>query len=368
MARILLSYLNHSASRGGGAVHGNQVVWQLRRFGHQLVTTERQTDDRLEQRPRTPLDLSRLVAAVDLIYMRCDDRPYNLALLAANRGRRPLLVELNAPAEEPLAFGSGAIPHLKVAWRRFSYGQALRAADGVVCVSEAMADYARRYHRVAPDRVFVVPNGGIPAPELPEPGPADRFRVVWAGEARWPWQAIDRVIDAARMLREAVPHAEVVVYTRTEPGRFDGCSGIVHHRPIPHTEMAAALAGADASLCLYRPFPASPVGLYNSPLKLFDYMAAGLPVVGSRLGQIAEVLEHGTSGLLVGDDPNEVAAELIALARDPALRQRLGRAAHARLAEHYTWDHAGERTQAVVERLLGGRPVASRDSSGPATP
>jgi glycosyltransferase involved in cell wall biosynthesis len=109
----------------------------------------------------------------------------------------------------------------------------------------------------------------------------------------------------------------------------------------------------DAALCLYRPMPWSPAGFYNSPLKLFDYLGAGLPVVGSRLGQIAEVIEHGKSGLLVADDVDEVAAALERLARDRELAARLGAAGHARLQAGYTWDHTGDRIGAVLERLLG---------------
>ncbi len=77
----------------------------------------------------------------------------------------------------------------------------------------------------------------------------------------------------------------------------------------------------DAALCLRRGIG----GVYGSPLKLFDYMAAGLPVVGTRVGQISEVIEDGVSGYLVGeDDAADVAAALCKLAQDPPL-QLLGR-------------------------------------------
>jgi glycosyltransferase involved in cell wall biosynthesis len=85
---------------------------------------------------------------------------------------------------------------------------------------------------------------------------------------------------------------------------------------------------------------------FGSPTKLFEYLAAGKPVVASRLGQIAEVIEHGVNGWLVPPgDAEALAAAVTALAGDPALRERLGRAARAGAAARHGWD-------AHVRRIL----------------
>lgn len=354
MSTILLSYKHHTEPRLGGSVHGFHVVEQLGRLGHRLVTAERRTDERLERYPRTPAGLVRALGAVDLVYMRCDVRPWDQALLRVNRlaFHRPVVCEVNAVAEEALSFAHGPLDRARVAVFRALYHRTAAHAAAVVCVSEALAGHVREAWPVAPERVLVVPNGGTPAPAPPAPRDDSAFRVVWAGGSRWPWQALDTVLEAADLLRRRLPHAELHLYTEGDPARFSGHPGVHHHRPVPHAELPAVLATMDVALCLYRPMPYSPAGFYNSPLKLFDYLAAGLPVVASPLGQIAEVVEDGVVGLLVADDPAAVADALARLAEDEVTRRRMGAAALARLGAAWTWDHTGDRLGALIERLL----------------
>jgi glycosyltransferase involved in cell wall biosynthesis len=67
-------------------------------------------------------------------------------------------------------------------------------------------------------------------------------------------------------------------------------------------------------------------------------MAAGKPVVASRIGGLSFTVTDGATGLLCEpNDPNDLAAKLSALLADPELRQRLGQAGRCRFEEHYTW-------------------------------
>jgi glycosyltransferase involved in cell wall biosynthesis len=77
---------------------------------------------------------------------------------------------------------------------------------------------------------------------------------------------------------------------------------------------------------------------FGSPTKLFEYMAMAKPIVASRLGQIAEVIVDGESGLLV--EPGDhlgLARAIEKLADDAELRQRLGANARSTVVEFYTW-------------------------------
>src|SRR5207249_6284368 len=82
---------------------------------------------------------------------------------------------------------------------------------------------------------------------------------------------------------------------------------------------------------------------FGSPTKLFEYMAMGRGIVASRLGQIAEVLEHGHSALLVDPgDVDELSAGILELADKADERARLGRNARNEVVARYTWQaHAG---------------------------
>ena len=90
----------------------------------------------------------------------------------------------------------------------------------------------------------------------------------------------------------------------------------------------------------------------TSPLKLFEYMAAGRAVVASDLPGWADVVRDGETALLVpAGDVAALTAALDRLRRDPALAERLGAAARARALDHYTW---AARARAILA-FIGGR-------------
>ncbi|HFE53080.1 MAG TPA: glycosyltransferase, partial [Bacteroidetes bacterium] len=103
------------------------------------------------------------------------------------------------------------------------------------------------------------------------------------------------------------------------------------------------------------PYPRLPV-FYFSPVKIFEYMAAGKAIVTSRLGQIAEYLEDGTDAILCEpDDLEGMTAAVARLASDDGLRNRLGRAAREKLLRHHTWDHKAAQWEAVLEKVVSRR-------------
>ena len=114
-------------------------------------------------------------------------------------------------------------------------------------------------------------------------------------------------------------------------------------------EVPALLASMDAAAA---PYPKlSP--FYFSPLKVYEYMAAGLAIVASRIGQLEKLLEHGVNGWLIlpGDAP-ELAGALERLQSEPALRARLGEAARELVRREHTWDAVAQR----ILRLAGLNP------------
>jgi glycosyltransferase involved in cell wall biosynthesis len=88
-------------------------------------------------------------------------------------------------------------------------------------------------------------------------------------------------------------------------------------------------------------------------LVLLEAMAAGRPVVASRVGPIPEVVLHGETGLLVEPgEPEPLAAALIELLEHPTLAARLGAAGRRRVREHFTLDRMVAETEALYEEVL----------------
>lgn len=89
---------------------------------------------------------------------------------------------------------------------------------------------------------------------------------------------------------------------------------------------------------------------YTSPLKLFEYMASHSPIVASDLPAWSDVVRHEESALLAPPADSAALAQAIdRLRRDPALRQRLAKAARRRVMAHYTWAARAEKIRAHIQ-------------------
>jgi len=106
-----------------------------------------------------------------------------------------------------------------------------------------------------------------------------------------------------------------------------------------------------ADVCLL-PLTATSIGSrYTSPLKLFEYLAAGKPIVVSDLPSMRAVLEHDKHAVLVEDaSPEGFATAIERLLAQPALRTRLGNAAREH-AKNFTWKARAERIQKFASGL-----------------
>jgi len=119
-----------------------------------------------------------------------------------------------------------------------------------------------------------------------------------------------------------------------------GVPGVTFTGALPHASLPAALAAADIGVAPFDPSRHPPLQLsfYWSPLKIFEYMAAGLPVVAPALPRIGQLVAHGREGWLYDPaDPHGLDQALLALT-DPVLRARLGAAARDRVVRDFSWD------------------------------
>ena len=119
-----------------------------------------------------------------------------------------------------------------------------------------------------------------------------------------------------------------------------GVPGVHFTGALPHNQLPAALARAHIGVAPFEPARHAPLrlGFYWSPLKIFEYMAVGLPVVAPALPRLTRLVDNGLEGMLYDpDDPRGLDHALVALA-DAALRGRMGAAARARVVRDFSWD------------------------------
>ncbi|PSN13315.1 glycosyltransferase family 1 protein [filamentous cyanobacterium CCT1] len=285
----------------------------------------------------------------DAIYERYSLWSHSAMDFAQAQGIAALL-EVNAPLIEEQAQHRGLIQHRaarRVAERVF------QSATAIIAVSEEVKQYLSGW--VSGDRVRVIPNGvnhhrfaGVPFSR----SPSSTFTVGFVGSLK-PWHGLTHLVNAFEQLYLRVPQARLlIVGDGPERDRLEvqlverrlqavaRCTGAVPPDRIP-----ALLAQMDVAVA---PYPASP-DFYFSPLKVVEYMAAGLPVVVSDIGQLRDLVVDGVTGWLCPPgDEKALAIALERLWRSPDLRCSLGRAARQQVLVHHTWDGVAEQILAIA--------------------
>jgi glycosyltransferase involved in cell wall biosynthesis len=233
----------------------------------------------------------------------------------------------------------------------------LRHARVVVTPSRVIA---RAVEQRGARNVHVVPNGAdIPAVTPAKPDDAPERYLVYVG-ALQPWQGVDVLLRAFTRLRDL--DVDVVICSSVPPRRARplrrlaerlGVADRVHWRyTVPHGGVGAWLAHAAVSVA---PLTASPRNIQQgcSPLKVWESMAAGVPVVASDIPAVRELIVDGEHGRLVPPDrPAELARAVRILLEYPERARSLAGNARARIAGNFTWAHARARL-AEVYRLVG---------------
>lgn len=119
--------------------------------------------------------------------------------------------------------------------------------------------------------------------------------------------------------------------------------------PIPKTEMPEALAAADACIAILKPIP-----LYGTvyPNKVFDYMAAGRPVILAMEGVIRQVIETAQAGIPVPPgDPRSLAEAITTLVNNPGSGVVMGKMGHEYVKTHFDRPAQAEKLAQVIENL-----------------
>jgi len=277
--------------------------------------------------------------------------------------RVPFILEYNA---SELWMANYWDPTRFCTWLRFCEEVSLRTAARIVVVSEPIRQELLE-RGIPAERIILSPNAVDP--EFFHPGcggeevrrrmgfAGDQTVAAFAGSFSY-WHGIPVLHKAIEALLAAYPDSRFRFILigdgplRAEMRRslrmFEERGQIVFTGIVPHHDVRGYLDAADILVSPHIPLPDGKP-FFGSPTKLFEYMSMGKAIAASRLDQLAEVLSHNETALLVTPgDVSELVSAMWRLATDVDLRRRLGQNARKAAIEQHTWQQNAARVLQLI--------------------
>jgi glycosyltransferase involved in cell wall biosynthesis len=280
-------------------------------------------------------------------------------LLAARATGAIAVLEVNAPVIDHPGSAKAALDRALLLrpmqrWREFL----IRRADLIVTPSSRIlpswvpSDHVAEVEWGADtERFRPGASGRVPFDRRP-----GELVVVFAGAFR-PWHGAVRLAHAVAHL-EAQGHPGVhAVFVGDGPElrvTRDAAARLARATftgALPYDDMPGCLAACDVGVAPFDVAAHAPLQLdfYWSPLKVFEYMASGLPVIAPRLPRLATLVDSGREGLLYDSVPGPAPlADALRACFDRTTREVMGRAARERVERDYSWHRHCERLDAAI--------------------
>jgi len=378
--RKRLDYICMQPTRQGQAsyAHVNEIVAGLRRRGWAVRLV-----DPPHPRPGRVDGLRRAVGALTTqvaYWARCGFRPARFVYIRAHFLTLPTALLAKAAGSIVVQEVNGPAGDIYDAWPRLRPLARLlalvmraqyRLADAIVVVTPGLEGHLRQqtgrrrgYH--------VVGNGADVDRFLPRgtgPVAGSRPYMVFVG-ALASWQGIDTVLGAVEASAWPSGVDLVIAGDGKERGRIEVATRAdprIHYLgTIPYAETPALVAGSLAALVPMADAPRSRYGL--SPLKLYEAMSCGVPVVASDLPGLGDTVRAHDCGIAIpAGDPGALARSVAQLASDPDWAHEMGTRGRDAAVALYSWDARAGQTEQVLlglaERGSTGAPVVCRRMS-----
>lgn len=244
----------------------------------------------------------------------------------------------------------------------------LSVANFIICVSKATKTRLVNVWHVPSNKIAVFPNGVDV--HLYRPYPEKRVEtraslglgsqpvVIYVGSFNR-WHDVATLLDAFVQVLSIFPDGRLLLI-----GDGKKRQAMVQHVAdlgieyavkftgrLTHSEIPCLVSAADVAVA---PYPKMEEAWWGSSMKLFEYLASGIAVVASDIGeQVCEVIQHGINGLLAEpEDASALATALIKLIGDPTLRSQLGQRARDDAVMKYSWEHYLSRLESLYASVV----------------
>jgi alpha-maltose-1-phosphate synthase len=252
---------------------------------------------------------------------------------------------------------------------QWAASKSYQLADQIITVSAPTKENLVQNWGVPAEKIKIVPNG-VDVELFQQPFNTSQIRaglglddapiMMFVGGFQM-WHGVDKLVEALAEIVKTLPETRLLLvgdgparpFIEETIDRLNLAESVIITGFLPHTRIPQLLAIADV---VATPYPKLPQEMWFSPLKLYEYMAAGKAIVASSAGQIKNVIRHDENGLLVTPgDVAELAQACLHLLQNEDDRTRLGDNARREAVTEHAWSRQIERLEQVYEAALRSR-------------
>jgi glycosyltransferase involved in cell wall biosynthesis len=252
---------------------------------------------------------------------------------------------------------------------RWAAQKSYQLADQIITVSAPTKKNLVQNWGVTAEKISVIPNGvNVSLFNQPvdtarvraEVGVGDAPVIMFVGGFQM-WHGLDKLLQAVAVVANILPEVRLLLvgdgparpFVEENIRRLDLSKRVTITGFQPHARIPQLLAIANVVTV---PYPKLPQEMWFSPLKLYEYMAAGKAIIASSAGQIKHVIRHDENGLLVTPgDVTELAEACLHLLQNKAEQVRLGENARQEAEAEHAWSRQIEQLEQVYEAALRSR-------------
>lgn len=341
------------------SVHGYEIAKGLVKRGHTLLSYLDDKNPDVISYPPNKFGAIRMAMDSDILYIRAVEYLEHCSLLKLVKPfSLPVVWEINAPVEEYYAiFPNDTKIDKKVKSLNRRRNFLAKFVDASICVSEILKNYSQNFLRIR-DSYYV--SNGSDLDVFSEGKHRETFldnlneyyKVFWVGNPNFKWQGIDIIFEIAKKMYTIDKKVLFVFISTPSSVRFPVTNNVLALGQVNYLDLPNYLFSADLCLCLYKNYDWCKYGFYNSPLKLFDYMSAGKPIIATDMGQISTVIKNDSNGLLTDNNIEHIINKILELKKSPESAAQLGKNARQSVVDYFNWDRTVEQIEQVLVSKL----------------
>lgn len=300
----------------------------------------------------------------DIIYERLCGWSFLPAILS-RIFRIPYVVEVNGLMIDELKIGN--YPHHYIKLCIWNERRSYTMCKKIICVTTGIKNGIIELYNVPEEKIAVISNGANIDIFFPMNTKDSKRELKLEESSKYvcfvgnlaPWQGVEYLIKAVPFVLHKCPNLNFLVIgdgpMKSELIQLTHDIGVsnsfIFTGSIPYNKVPLYINASDVCVAPFIKERNSKIGL--SPLKLYEYMACGKPVVASAISGVSEVLEFSNGGILViPENPELLANAIVTLLENDTLRKRLGSDGFHYVVANNSWFNIAKKVMYICEDVV----------------